>query len=254
MSSLKENYSESVEYPESDGKPMGETPVHRRLMTELIFQLENFFEQKPDVYVSGNMMMYYVEGAPEKTISPDVFVVRGVEKTLERRIYKIWEEGQAPVVVIELSSRKTRKEDFGKKMELYAELGVKEYFVFDPEYPKKSKPLNAYRLSHGQYLEVLVSNGRVMSKELGLELVDTGATLRLYNPKTKQFLLTSADERQARQQAEATAQTQALARQQAEATAQAQALARQQAEAKLAQAHSELATLRAEIKRLKKRG
>jgi len=225
MSSLKEKYLEPIEYPESDGKPMGETPVHRRLMTELIFQLENFFEKKKEVYISGNMMMYYVEGEPEKMISPDVFVVRGVKQGL-RRIYKIWEEGHAPEVVIELSSRKTRKEDFGKKMDLYAQLGVKEYFIFDPEYPKNRKPLNAYRLSGDQYVEILVSGGRVMSKELGLELIDTGETLRLFNPKTKQLLLTSTEERQARQQAEV----------------------------KLSKVQTELAKLREQIKKLKNLG
>lgn len=233
MSSLKEKYDEVIEYPERDGKPMGETPVHRRLMTELIFQLENLFEKKKDVYVSGNMMMYYVEGEPEKTFSPDIFVVRGVKQEM-RRIYKIWEEGgHAPDVVIELSSRKTWKEDFGKKMDLYAALGVKEYFIFDPEYPKRRKSLSAYRLSSGKYVEVLVSGGRVMSKELGLELVDTGETLRLFNPKTQQFLLTSTEERQARLQ---------------------ETLARQQAEEELSKAQSELTKLREEIKRLKQRG
>lgn len=247
MSSLKEKYEAVIEYPERDGKPMGETPIHRRLMTELIFQLENLFEKKKDVYVSGNMMMYYVEGEPDKTFSPDVFVVRGVKQEM-RRIYKIWEEGgHAPDVVIELSSRKTWKEDFGKKMDLYAALGVKEYFIFDPEYPKRRKPLSAYRLSGGKYVEVLVSGGRVMSQELGLELVDTGETLRLFNPKTKQFLLTSTEERQARLQ-------ETLARQQAEAATQAEASARQQAEEELLKAQSELAKLQEEIKRLKQRG
>src|SRR5262249_23047835 len=154
---------------------------------ELILTLRFFFRQKRNVYVSGNLMMYYVEGESAKVISPDVFVVFGVEKG-ERRTWKVWEEGHAPDVVIEVSSRRTWKEDFDKKMRIYAELGVKEYFIFDPEYPRNRRAFNAYRLSGGQYVELLIANGRVKSEVLNLELVDTGETLRLFNPRTKKFL------------------------------------------------------------------
>ena len=90
-----------------------------------------YFAAQPDVYVSGNLMCYYEEDNPKKSISPDVFVVRGAAKG-DRRVYKFWEE-PVPQVVLEISSRKTRKEDFGKKKNLYAWLGVREYFVFDPD-------------------------------------------------------------------------------------------------------------------------
>ncbi len=53
-----------IEYPSSDGKPMAETPIHRKMMTDLIERLDAYFEEEPDVYVEGNMMMYYVEGNP----------------------------------------------------------------------------------------------------------------------------------------------------------------------------------------------
>lgn len=93
-------------YPESDGKPMAETDIHRRLLTTLVFTLETHFQNEPDVYASGNLLVYYVEGNPAKCFAPDVFVVRGVPKG-ERRIYKLWEEGVAPQIIIELTSRKT---------------------------------------------------------------------------------------------------------------------------------------------------
>jgi Uma2 family endonuclease len=128
--------------------------------------LDTYFAAAPEVYVSGNLMCYYVEGDTSHSVSPEVFVVRGAAKH-ERRIYKFWEE-PAPKVVLEISSRKTRKEDVGKTKELYAWLGVREYFVFDQE-----------------YREEVVSHPRVRSHELGLELVNMGQTLRLYNPQTE---------------------------------------------------------------------
>ncbi len=70
----------TIFYPESDGKPMAETDKHRDLMTDFIQMLKQHFENVNDVYVSGNLFLYYEEGNPRKVIAPDVFVVFGVEK------------------------------------------------------------------------------------------------------------------------------------------------------------------------------
>ena len=97
-------------YPESDGQPVAETDVHRTLMFELIGMLQTFFRADPHVYISGNLFVYYQEGDPRQVVAPDVFVVQGV-RNQPRRIYKLWEEGEAPAVVFELTSRSTRRED-----------------------------------------------------------------------------------------------------------------------------------------------
>lgn len=177
----------STIYPESDGKPMAETDIHRQLLSDLIGALETFFQNQPDLYVSGNLLIYYVEGNPKKRIAPDVFVARGVEKR-QRRIYKLWEEGIAPQVVIELTSRQTWREDLQEKWRLYEELGVEEYFIFDPEYDYLDDPLVGYRLKDGKYKVRGARDRRLRSKVLGLELVDTGDTLRLFDPASGKFL------------------------------------------------------------------
>lgn len=174
-------------YPESDGKPMAETDVHRNLLADLVFTLDNHFRNDPDVYVSGNLLVYYVEGNPAKCFAPDVFIVRGVPKG-QRRIYKLWEEGVAPQMVIELTSRKTWREDLQTKWELSRELGVQEYFIFDPEYDYLDDPLVGYRLEDGKYVMLEIKDHHIQSEVLGLELVDTGETLRLFDPATGQFL------------------------------------------------------------------
>lgn len=179
-------------YPESDGKPMAETDIHRQLLSDLVFALDTHFQANPDVYVSGNLLIYYVEKNPAKRVAPDVFVAFGVPKG-QRRVYLLWEEDVMPQVVIELSSRQTWRDDLQKKWQLYAELGVQEYFIFDPEYDYLDKPLIGYRLEEGTYIEMEATEPRLRSEVLGLELVDTGETLRLFDPQTNQFLPTAQE-------------------------------------------------------------
>lgn len=66
-------------YPESDGKPMAETDIHRDLLMELIWSLQYHFIDDP-VYVSGNLLIYYAEGDATKSVALDIFIVHGVEK------------------------------------------------------------------------------------------------------------------------------------------------------------------------------
>lgn len=182
----------AIDYPESDGKPMAETDIHAKTMMNLRLVLEAYFSGDPQVYVSGNLLLYYVKGNPAKSVAPDVFVVRGVLKG-DRRIYKLWEEGVPPCIVIEISSRKTWREDWYTKLRLYEKLGVREYFIFDPEYDYLPEPLIGWRLLNEEYAPVEVVEGKVESEVLGLELVDTGETLRLLDPQTGQYLQTPTE-------------------------------------------------------------
>jgi hypothetical protein len=69
-----------IYYPESDGKPMGETDVHIDALIYLREALRDYFRDDPQVYVAGNMLLYYEEGNPAACVAPDVFVVHGVAK------------------------------------------------------------------------------------------------------------------------------------------------------------------------------
>src|SRR4051794_30817925 len=104
-----------IHYPESDGKPIGETTIHRDNLAGLIQMFRAHYRDDPSVYVSGNMFLYYVEGDPRKNVSPDVFIAFGVGDR-RRDVYMTWlEGGRGPDLVVELTSPKTRKEDAGKK-------------------------------------------------------------------------------------------------------------------------------------------
>ena len=134
-----------VYYPESDGKPMGETDDHRNAMVRHIELLQHYYEGQK-VYVSGDLLVYYERGNSKKFVVPDAFVVKGI-RPRKRRTYKIWVEGKAPDVVIETTSRRTSSKDLHSKPELYARLGIKEYFLFDPHKEYLSPQLQGYRLT-----------------------------------------------------------------------------------------------------------
>ncbi len=182
-------------YPESDGKPMAETDVHITLIADLLKTLRNFFSQTKDVKVLADIMFYYEEGSPQKTIAPDVMVVSGVEKHT-RRVFKLWEE-KVPNVIFEISSKKTWMDDLQKKYFLYESFGVKEYYIFDPEYNYLPEPFVAFHLKGESFKKIKMKQNGVFSPALNLEIVDTGETLRLFNPVTGRFLPTM--EEQARQ-------------------------------------------------------
>jgi Uma2 family endonuclease len=178
-------------YPETDGKPMAETDKHRELITELIKTLEDFFADETDVYVTGNILLYYEPENIRKFVAPDVFIVKGVEK-MQRRIFKLWEE-KIPEVVFEISSHSTALDDLNRKFRLYEKLGIKEYYIFDPDYAYLESPLIAFHLRENEYEEIELTDNKILSPSLNLELINTGETLRLRNPATDEFLPTRED-------------------------------------------------------------
>lgn len=198
---------QQIAYPESDGKPLGETDAHRREILAIIAMLELYFAANPNIYISGNLMLYYEEGEPSSVVSPDVFIVKGVPKH-ERRTYKLWEERQPPAVVFEITSRSTRLEDKGSKRELFAMLGVREYFLFDPLAEYLKPPLQGFVLENDELVSMeSEAGGSLISQELGLRMYRDGSYLRLIELATGQPLLRPADLDAARRAAEERART-----------------------------------------------
>jgi Uma2 family endonuclease len=170
---------------------MGETELHRKKMVDLIDTLEDHFALDPNVYVSGNLLVFYERGNRRKHVSPDIFVVRGVPKLPIRDNYLIWREGKAPEVVIEITSKSTRREDEGKKSTLYRDvMKVPEYFLFDPTEDYLKPAFQGFRLERGEYVPITPVAGRLPSEVLGLHLERSGVDLRLYDPAQGRWLPT----------------------------------------------------------------
>jgi Uma2 family endonuclease len=231
-------------YPTSDGKPMAETDYHRDLMMDLIATLRAYYAEQENVYVSGNLLLFYQENNRRKHISPDVFVVQGVGK-YQRPNYLLWEE-RSPAFVIELTSSSTRKEDVTTKMALYQDvLKVQEYFLFDPCEDYLDPSMQGWRLRSGTYRRIRPVAGRLPSRTTGLHLERDGTELRLWNPTTGERLLLPVDAANLlAEEAEDRAEEMAAHAQQQIATV---TRARQEAERQAADSAAEVARLRREL-------
>lgn len=225
-------------YPESDGKPMADTDLHIQWIIWLRQVLEGHFAQRPEVYISGNIMMYDIEGPLRTAVSPDILVSFGIGRK-DRRTYKVWEEGKAPDFVMEFSSKRTYRNDLEGKVAHYAAMGIPEYFLYDVDRRYLPTPLMGFRLVEDAYIEVSPDvDGGLRSEVLNLNfhLLDDG--LGVYSPGVGEWLQTPADAATARaEQAETRAE-------QAETRVQLEAKARQNAEAEVLRLREELARLK----------
>ena len=107
--------------------------------TWLILLRENLrlvFAQRDDVYVSADSYWYPVEGHPEESSAPDIYVVVG-RPPGDRSSYLQWlEEGVAPLVTVEVLSPANYTTEgrrrLADKLERAERFGVQEYLEIDP--------------------------------------------------------------------------------------------------------------------------
>ena len=226
-----------IDYPTSDGRPMAESDLHRDVMVAAIDTLQLHYTGQR-VYVSGNILLFYRPGDKRRHVSPDVLVVLGLEQR-RRDNYLLWEEGRAPNVVFEVTSASTRKEDLKDKLAIYRdEIGVAEYFLFDPRAEYLNPVLQGHRLRRGQYTPIVPVAGRLPSRELGVHLEADGSQLRFYDPVAERWLLT-------RQETHLEWRLQSLAAlEQKDAVLEQKDAALEQKDAELERLRQELAALR----------
>ena len=241
--------SAKIVYPTTDGRPMGETDLHRNIMFASIESLKLHYRGQ-QVYVSSNLLLFYQPGNRRRHVSPDVLVVKGLEPH-ERENYLLWEEGRPPHVVIEVTSDSTRDEDLYDKFEIYRDqIRVVEYFLFDPRGDYLEPALQGYRLKARRYEPVKPVAGHLPSRELGLHLEAHNRELRFFDPAAGSWIPTPDEARQAaeaeRRQAEAERRQAEAERRQAEAE-------RRQAERKWQHAEAEAERLRQELEAIRRR-
>ena len=214
-----------IDYPDSDGKPLAESDFQFDPLTYARNALRYHFRDRPDVYVAGNMLIYYEEGNVKARVAPDVFVVLGAPAH-DRSSYLLWREPKGPDWVLEVTSRSTRREDQGRKRELYRQLGVTEYWQYDPTGDYLAPRLQGLELVSGQYESLagqeLAAGGLTMwSRVLGLELRLESHGLRFRDPATGDYLLTHAEAEDERRREKQALQHAQQARQAAERAAEA---------------------------------
>ena len=250
-----------VVYPYTDGKPLAESPEHLDELIRCFLLLQGRYADEPRVYVGADMFLYYEQGNPRAQVAPDVFVAKGVSKTRRRTSFRLWVERVPPSFVLELTSPSTAAEDL-RKQEVYARLGVPEYVLYDPRPEARelglpgAELLRGYRLGPAGYEPVEATpEGGLVSRELGLRLVDEGGRLAWYDLAWGARLLDPQERASVAEGRAAVAEgraavaegriaAEAEARRQAEQWAAAEAEARRAAEARLAELEEQLRRLR----------
>ncbi len=240
----------AIFYPETDGMPLPDGETQAPQYVKVVGTVQVHFRNIPGARVNGNTFIYYIKGDSRFSVSPDCYVVLNLtpeaEASIERNnVYLLWEVGKAPDFVLEIGSKSTARVDMGRKRNLYAELGVREYWRYDPTGGEfYGEPLVGERLVDGEYRRFEIrheSDGRVWSHSevLNLELWWLEGELRFWDPVIGRWLLNMEEEHDGRLEAESRAYI-------AEAQVEEEQAARIAAEARLAELEAELRRLRGE--------
>ncbi|MHC5600014.1 MAG: Uma2 family endonuclease [Nostoc sp.] len=217
-------------YPSADGQPVAETYDHLYALLTTLEVLKQYLANR-QATVLANQFLYYAQGFPKLRVAPDVMVIFDVAPG-GRDNYKIWEEGQVPTVIFEMTSFGTKGQDEIFKKTLYEQLGVKEYWLFDPKGEWVQQRLRGYRL-RGEIYES-IQDGR--SEPLQLRLVVEGRLIGFYREDTGEKLLIPNE------LAEALGQ-EVLARQQAEELVEQERQRAEQAELQIEKLKARLRSL-----------
>ena len=208
--------AQAVVYPETDGMPLPDGEYQAPLYRRVVGRMEVHFRNVSGAHVNGNTFIYYVEGNPRRSVSPDCYVTLGLsEVALEslsiqrNNTYLLWEVGKAPDFVLEIGSESTADTDLGRKRELYADIGVAEYWRYDATGGDfYGEALVGERLVDGEYQRLELhkeGDGQRWShsEALSLDLWWIDGELRFWDPMVERWLLTHEEERDGRIAAEA---------------------------------------------------
>ena len=237
-------------YPETDGMPLPDGITQAPIYARILEMLRTFFKDLLDCEVNGDVFIYYIEGDNRRTVSPDCFVVFGLSEAALRSLdvrntYVMHEVGKPPDFVLEIGSPSTGSVDTGSKRDLYAEIGVPEYWRYDAtggDY--YGEALVGERLVDGEYQRFPMRHGDdgsiwAHSDALNLDLWWVDGELRFWDPVGEQWLLSHEEEHDGRLEAQERAEVERGGRLIAEARAET-------AEARAAELEAELRRLRGE--------
>jgi Uma2 family endonuclease len=202
---------------------MGETALHITVIRYLVNVLMWLFHEQA-CSVHENLNFYVTDDENEYPIVPDIAVIKGVPFALLTS-WRIGETGPAPHVVFEIASESTWERDLTEKPVIYGQIGVQEYYAYDPYEPplplsrRKGKRLFGWqRDARTGLLRQLSSqsDGSLWSPHLNSWLRSDGRYLRLYDRSgwqrlTKTEAETERAEREALHAQEATRRAEALA-------------------------------------------
>ena len=208
-----------------DPRPIEDGMQQEPIINLLVFMLRSWLRKRPDVFVSAGGFLFWNPSNGNERIAPDCYIALDTDPDFVYQFpnYFIWEVGKPPDFVIEVASPSTARNDLGSKRNLYAELGIPEYWRFDPTGGELyGAPLMGERLVDGEYVpyDLNTESDRSVwarSEILNLDFIWDGEQFDIRDPLTGRTIHPVEVERQARLEFEAQAESERQARLEAEA-------------------------------------
>ena len=219
---------------------MYQFPILEEVITILGNHLNRLYS-KETAFRGSNTFICYDPDNLNVRVGPDYYFAFGVDAAaIERtKLYLPWLVGKPPDFVLEVASESAADHDVTGKRQLYAEIGVPEYWRFDRSGGDYyGEPLAGDRLVNGIYQPAPLSQEpdgilKDYSPALQLSLCWDRERLRFYDPEKGEYLLNHEELIDARERAEADQHTKQVAR-------RAEQAAREQAEARIRELEEEL--------------
>ena len=241
----------SLEYDPDDPDPlpdaMEQDPILRDFMHVLADHCTES-DRSPDNFLSSNTILCYDRNNLNVRVQPDCYLAFGVDvRAIRRRkMYLPWEAGKPPDFALEVGSESTSENDIIAKRRIYAQIGIPEYWLFDPTGGDLyGQPLSGELLSDGVYrpVELTTEPDGVLkgySPVLRIYLCWDEGVLLFYDPATETYLRNLRQERALREAEQS-------AHEQTQAELQAERAAREAAEVQVRQLQEQLSRRQPEI-------
>lgn len=204
----------SLEFNPDAPEPLPDGMFQYPIFAEIFSILDTYLDSlgNPEtIFRSSNTFICYDRDNLNVRVEPDYYVAFNVEAQaiMRRLVYLPWEAGKPPDFVLEVASESTGQQDTRTKREIYARIGIGEYWRFDStggEY--HGEPLAGEELVGGEYRRIGLTTEpdgvlKGYSRSLRLWLCWQAGMLKFYDDRTSEYLTNLSEERTARRQAEA---------------------------------------------------
>ena len=200
----------SLDYNPDEPEPMPEAMEQEFVVQEILGILASRltdFGHRPDVFLSSNTILCYDPSNLNVRRQPDIYLAFGVDQAAirRRRIYLSWEAGKPPDLALEVGSESTGSEDTVVKHNVYATIGIAEYWRFDPSGGEHhGEPMSGWVLRDGTYQPIELTtepDGMLKGYSHLMELYlcwDEGWP-RFYDPATRSYVENWRQERATRE-------------------------------------------------------
>ena len=159
---------------------VGEDTLQRAIVELLRPLVERWLaHRRRRAFVGADQFIYWKQFDPHQRVSPDVYVLPGVDPTAQFGAWKTWERAIVPSFCFELVSTDWRK-DYADNPTRYGSIGVTEFVIYDPWWAERREGLRwqVYRrVGRRGLVRVEATNAdRIRSRVLGCWLREVPGT------------------------------------------------------------------------------